>query len=133
MLFGRASAFADSTSLIGKKVQGLYSVVMNGPKIADAVIINGTADAPVRAVSQAGATLAVDGKKIIVNNTNSENPSTLKTTSGQKTRVELQANRDEISDNIAKLETGIMDLEINVIPPLEALAKELANNGTLGK
>ncbi|MNC23772.1 hypothetical protein D3C75_718070 [compost metagenome] len=27
----------------------------------------------------------------------------------------------------------VLDLEINVIPPLEALAKELANNGTLGQ
>lgn len=67
MLFAGASVFADGDSLIGKKVQGLYSVEKNGNKVADAVVIDGTAYAPVRAVSDAtGAGLSVEGKRIII-------------------------------------------------------------------
>ncbi|SET62204.1 hypothetical protein [Paenibacillus sp. NFR01] len=67
LLFSGVSAFADSSSLIGKKVQGLFSVEKAGVKVADAVVINGTAYAPVRAVAAAtGATLSIEGKKIIV-------------------------------------------------------------------
>lgn len=67
-MFGGVSVFADSASLIGQKVQGLFSIEkQSGGKIADAVIINGTAYAPVRAVSEAtGVQLAVEGKKIIM-------------------------------------------------------------------
>lgn len=64
-LFAGVSAFADSSSLIGQKVQGLFVVEKGGNKIADAVIINGSAYAPVRAVSQAaGVGLTVEGKTI---------------------------------------------------------------------
>ncbi|SEU32794.1 hypothetical protein [Paenibacillus sp. NFR01] len=67
LLFSGVSAFADGTSLIGKKVQGLFSVEKAGVKVADAVVINGTAYAPVRAVAEAtGATLSIEGKKIIM-------------------------------------------------------------------
>jgi hypothetical protein len=66
-LFAGASAFADSSSLIGQKVQGLFSVEKAGTKVADAVVINGTAYAPVRAISDAtGAGLTVEGKRIII-------------------------------------------------------------------
>ncbi|MCE3202468.1 Atg14 domain-containing protein [Paenibacillus sonchi] len=66
-LFAGASVFADSSSLIGQKVQGLFSIEKAGTKVADAVVINGTAYAPVRAVSDAtGAGLTVDGKRIII-------------------------------------------------------------------
>lgn len=66
-LFAGASVFADSVSLIGQKVQGLYSVEKDGAKVADAVVINGTAYAPVRAVSDAtGTGLTVEGKRIII-------------------------------------------------------------------
>lgn len=66
-LLAGASAFADSSSLIGQKVQGLFSVEKAGTKVADAIVINGTAYAPIRAVSDAtGTELAVEGKKIII-------------------------------------------------------------------
>lgn len=53
LLLTSVSVFADSASLVGKKVQGLFTVEQNGKRIADAVIIDGTAYAPVRAVSEA--------------------------------------------------------------------------------
>ncbi|MFD1910151.1 hypothetical protein ACFSQ7_48645 [Paenibacillus rhizoplanae] len=44
---------------------GLFTVEQNGKKIADAVIINGSAYVPVRAMSEAtGTGLAVEGKTI---------------------------------------------------------------------
>ena len=67
LLLTSITVFADSASLVGKKVQGLFTVEQNGTKIADAVIIDGVAYAPVRAVSQAaGVQLTVEGKKIIM-------------------------------------------------------------------
>lgn len=73
LLLTSVSVFADSTSLVGKKVQGLFAVEQNGSKIADAVIIDGVAYAPVRAVSQAaGVQLTVEGKKIIMKESESD-------------------------------------------------------------
>jgi len=67
LLFAGTSVFADSVSLIGQKVQGLFTIEKSGAKIADAVIINGSAYAPVRAVADAtGSELKVEGKKIIM-------------------------------------------------------------------
>lgn len=64
LLFVGATVFADSTSLIGQKIQGIYTIEKNGKKVADAVIINGSAYAPVRSVAEAsGTTLKVEGKK----------------------------------------------------------------------
>lgn len=66
LLFGAIPVFAAS-GLIGQKVQGLFSIEKNGTKISDAVIINGSAYAPVRDVAKAtGATLTIEGKKIIM-------------------------------------------------------------------
>ncbi|WP_438498011.1 hypothetical protein [Paenibacillus sp. IHBB 3054] len=72
LLFSGASVFADSVSLVGQKVQGLFSVEKSGKKIADAVIINGSTYAPVRAIAEAtGAKLDVKGKTIIVQESSS--------------------------------------------------------------
>lgn len=92
-LFAGASAFADSSSLIGQKVQGLFSVEKAGTKVADAVVINGTAYAPVRAISDAtGAGLAVEGKRIIIQD------------------KEVQAVVDNISVSDQTKDTRISDL-----------------------
>jgi hypothetical protein len=75
LMFAGASVFADSASLIGKKVQGLYTIEKNGKKVADAVIIDGSAYAPVRSVAEAtGAGLSVEGKKIIMSDTEGSIP-----------------------------------------------------------
>jgi hypothetical protein len=66
-LFGSSIGYAANTSLLGAKVTGLFSVQQNGTKIADAVIINGSAYVPVRALSEAtGTGLTVEGKTIIM-------------------------------------------------------------------
>lgn len=67
LLLGSSIGYAANSSLIGAKVTGLFSVEQDGKKIADAVIINGSAYVPVRAMSEAtGTGLAVEGKTITV-------------------------------------------------------------------
>ncbi|MDU0329236.1 stalk domain-containing protein [Paenibacillus sp. 3LSP] len=76
-----ASAFADSISLIGKKVTGEYSVVVNGEKLNDkGAVINNRTNVPVRGLSEAlGADVSVDNQtktiyvtSIITQNTTTE-------------------------------------------------------------
>ncbi|QSF42643.1 hypothetical protein [Paenibacillus tianjinensis] len=129
LIFASASAFADSVGIIGKKVTGIYTVVQGGKSIAEAGIINGSAYAPVRAVSQAaGVELTVEGKKIIM----SENENT-SVTPKSALLLNLNSQRDQIVREIAKREAGIQNIQSDVIPTHEQLAKELANNGTLGQ
>lgn len=63
------SAFADTVkSLIGKKVTGEYTVIVNGQKLSEkGAIIDGKANVPVRAISDSlGADIKVSGKTITV-------------------------------------------------------------------
>lgn len=63
------NVFADAVkSLIGKKVTGEYTVIVNGDKLADkGAIIDGKANVPVRGISDAlGADIKVSGKTITV-------------------------------------------------------------------
>ncbi|OMD03492.1 hypothetical protein MKX34_17140 [Paenibacillus sp. FSL R5-0636] len=133
MLGGSVGFAAASSPLIGAKVQGLFTVQkVDGTKIGDAVIINGSAYAPVRAISEAtGTGLKVEGKKIIMESTTETTPSIGESTKAEA--VDLDTKKASIEAEIAKKKANIADLETNVIPPLEALAKELKNNGTLGK
>ncbi|WP_434750270.1 stalk domain-containing protein [Paenibacillus amylolyticus] len=67
-----AGAFADSVkSIIGKKVSGEYTVIVNGQKLADkGAVIDGKANVPVRGISEAlGADIKVEGKTITVTTT----------------------------------------------------------------
>lgn len=115
LLFSGVTVFADSASLIGQKVQGLFTIEKNGKKVDDAIIINGTAYAPVRSVAEAsGAKLTVEGKKIIMEDA---------TTPTEKRSAELEAELDKTTAEIERITAGIKDLETNVIPPYEAMAK----------
>ncbi|WP_145412541.1 stalk domain-containing protein [Paenibacillus xylanexedens] len=70
-----AGAFADSVkSLVGKKVSGEYTVIVNGQKLADkGAVIDGKANVPVRGISDAlGADIKVEGKTITVTTADSE-------------------------------------------------------------
>ncbi|MDH6427284.1 MULTISPECIES: hypothetical protein [unclassified Paenibacillus] len=129
LLLVGVSAFAAPGSLVGQKVQGLFSIEKGGEKIADAVIINGTAYATVRAVSEAtGAALTIEGKKIIM----STEQGALSTPQAQLILL-YNSQRDQIIREIANREAGINSIQSDVIPTHEQLAKELANNGALGQ
>lgn len=63
------NVFADAVkSLIGKKVTGEYSVIVNGEKLSEkGAIIDGKANVPVRPISDAlGADIIVSGKTITI-------------------------------------------------------------------
>ncbi|MFF2910019.1 hypothetical protein [Paenibacillus sp. NPDC057934] len=132
LLFVGVTAFADSSSLIGQKVQGLFLIEKGGAKVADAVIIKGLAYAPVRAVAEAtGASLTVEGKKIIMEDkptTSVSEPASVDSGSID----ELKASREKLVDAIKQKEFNIKDLE-NTIGIYESMAKEMENNGDLGK
>lgn len=124
LLFSGVSVFADSAGLIGKKVQGVFTLEKAGKKVSDAVIIDGTAYAPVRAVSQAaGVGLTVEGKKIVMSDgtaaTASSTPVTLE---------KLKSDRQEITNQISTLTAGIKDLEENVLPGFRENAEINKNN-----
>ncbi|WP_059049038.1 hypothetical protein [Paenibacillus senegalimassiliensis] len=64
-------AFAEVQSLIGKKVTGEMNVVVNGEALqTKGAVIQGTTNAPVRALSNAlDANLKVEGNTIYINST----------------------------------------------------------------
>lgn len=67
LMGGSAVVGAAGSSLLGAKVQGLFSVEVNGKKIEDAVVLNGSTYAPVRSISESlGAEIAVNGKKVVI-------------------------------------------------------------------
>ncbi|MEK4488359.1 hypothetical protein NYE44_01730 [Paenibacillus sp. FSL L8-0493] len=134
LLLTSVSVFADSASLVGKKVQGLFTVEQNGAKIADAVIIDGVAYAPVRAVSQAaGVELKVEGKKIIMSESTEVTPTNVPTPTPSAT---ASTNRPAISEEQAK-ENKIRSLEIKLatlsgsIAMAEAQLKDKPDNAEL--
>ncbi|MFB5761092.1 stalk domain-containing protein [Paenibacillus medicaginis] len=72
------SAFADQVkSLMGQKVAGEYVVQVNGGKLADsAIVVDGKAHVPIRAVSDSlGAEVQVDGKTINITTSEVKLPS----------------------------------------------------------
>ncbi|WP_339307709.1 stalk domain-containing protein [Paenibacillus sp. FSL R5-0519] len=72
-----AGAFADSVkSMVGKKVTGEYSIIVNGKTLSDkGAVIDSKANVPARALSEAlGADVKVEGKTIkITSETEREN------------------------------------------------------------
>ncbi|MGF6358078.1 hypothetical protein ABIE27_006043 [Paenibacillus sp. 4624] len=64
-----AGAFADQVkSLVGKKVTGEYTIVVDGKKLSDkGAVIDSKANVPARALSQAlGADVKVEGRTITI-------------------------------------------------------------------
>ncbi|MEK5436256.1 MULTISPECIES: hypothetical protein [Paenibacillus] len=73
LLLGGSIGFAASSSLIGAKVSGMYTIKQDGKKIADAIVVNNSAYVPVRTMSEAtGAGLTVEGKTIILESKETE-------------------------------------------------------------
>ncbi|MCL6605626.1 MAG: hypothetical protein K6T94_22410 [Paenibacillus sp.] len=112
-LLGSSIGFAANASLIGAKVTGMYSIEQGGKKIADAVIINGSAYVPVLAMSKAtGTNLAVKGKTITVDNT--ETAKIVDTTISEKMaqiRIVIERNEAQIANLKGIQESGYRDEE----------------------
>ncbi|WP_342439348.1 hypothetical protein NSS79_10755 [Paenibacillus sp. FSL L8-0436] len=130
LLFAGASAFADSSSLIGQKVQGLFSIERNGTKVADAVVINGSTYAPVRAIAEAtGSKLTVEGKKIIMAERSDAAPAVGETT--QVEPVALEAEREKLKAEIEKKTKGIEEFQKSQIDFWDVLIAENPNSTTI--
>jgi hypothetical protein len=133
LLFGGVSAFAAS-GLIGQKVQGLFSIEKAGVKVADAVIINGSAYAPVRAVAAAtGAGLTVEGKKIIMEDTTMKKEQTQGETVGTNDIVNLQSERTKVAEQVEKKTLIISEFKKTQIDKWDILISENPNSTTISQ
>lgn len=105
------SAFADQVkSMIGKKVTGEYTVIVDGKELEDkGAVIEGRTNVPVRGMAKAlGVDFKVEGKKIIVmteDGAESTTPSS-SISSGNKyfgqPKSSLENNKDIIENRILK-------------------------------
>ncbi|WP_405153121.1 stalk domain-containing protein [Paenibacillus sp. FSL K6-0108] len=107
-----AGAFADSVkSLVGKKVSGEYTVIVNGQKLADkGAIIDGKANVPVRGISEAiGADIRVEGKTITV--TTSDNAVS------QSENTEISSENKFAGQSKASIESSLEILRERILAP----------------
>lgn len=101
---GAAIAGAAGTGLLGAKVQGLFSVEVNGKEINDAVVINGSTYIPVRSLSESlGAGLSVTGKKVVIT-TETQSPTEAEIVQqGKKNGIKSQINSKQLQiENLQK-------------------------------
>ncbi|SMG56476.1 hypothetical protein [Paenibacillus aquistagni] len=123
LMFAGTVVFADSVGLIGKKVTGIFIIEQNGEKVADAVIIDGSAYAPVRAVAKASGTpLTVEGKRIVMGNyasTNASNDGIPKEVAISRTKLEIES----VKKKIMNVQGGIRLYETDVLPRSEEAYK----------
>jgi hypothetical protein len=131
LLFGAVPAFANSVkSLIGTKVTGIYTVEQDGKKLTDAVVLNGSAYVPVRAIAEAtGTGLAVEGKAIILEG-KSKLPQQATTNSKEVRNVELlrahEASAARYKEVIKQTEDEIAENQDKTkIEGLEAYKKDI--------
>ncbi|WP_153979246.1 stalk domain-containing protein [Paenibacillus xylanilyticus] len=124
-----AGAFADSVkSLVGKKVSGEYTVIVNGQKLPDkGAIIDGKANVPVRGISEAlGADIKVSGKTITVTSVD-----------GQSAEEVTVAENKYTGRSKSDLEEVIRVLREHVIPLGESgkdyAEKEIARLNSIGQ
>lgn len=121
-----AGAFADSVkSLVGKKVSGEYTVIVNGQKLSDkGAVIDGKANVPVRGISEAlGADIKVEGKTITLTSNSTVEDGT--STSGETVKLDNKyAGRSKES-----LEETLTILRDRILTPnlkeREEVAKEI--------
>ncbi|WP_339319724.1 hypothetical protein [Paenibacillus sp. FSL R10-2734] len=114
LLLGGSIGFAASSSLIGAKVSGLYSIKQNGEKIADAIVVNNSAYVPVRTMSEAtGTGLTVQGKTIILESKETEKPALKASIEAAKLRERLAVSESSVQvlkEAIQLAETTAADL-----------------------
>ncbi|GAV13229.1 stalk domain-containing protein [Paenibacillus sp. NAIST15-1] len=131
------SAFADQIkSLVGEKVTGEYTVVVNGKALQDkGAVINGRTNVPVRGVSQAlGADIRVEGKKIIVTSKQAVNASvggsTKADTNGNKYMADSKESLEVLRDSIKKnrIKPAVEERQ-SIVEEIETLKKSQEKSG----
>lgn len=131
LLFGSSIGYAANSSLIGAKVTGLFTLqYTDKTKIADAVIINGSAYIPVRKMAEAtGSELTVEGKTITLESTVETSQAIGETT--QVEPVDIQAERERLRVAIEKKSAGITEFKKSQIDFYDALITENPNSTTI--
>lgn len=110
-----AGAFADSVkSMVGKKVTGEYSVIVNGKNLTEkGAVIDSRANVPARALSEAlGADVKVSGKTITIT-TSEEVPN-----EGAASQVPSNENNQFSGKSKAYLESMKKGYDSEILPPL---------------
>ncbi|WHY17979.1 hypothetical protein QNH28_21105 [Paenibacillus sp. G2S3] len=114
LLLGGSIGFAASSSLIGAKVSGMYTIKQDGKKIADAIVVNNSAYVPVRTMSEAtGAGLTVEGKTIILESKETEKAALKVSIAVAKLRERLagaESSVQVLKEAIKLVETTAADL-----------------------
>ncbi|MBG9737085.1 stalk domain-containing protein [Paenibacillus alvei] len=130
------SAFADQIkSLVGEKVTGEYTVVVNGKALQDkGAVINGRTNVPVRGVSQAlGADIRVEGKKILVTSkqegSNSVGGST-KPTNDNPYKDGSKENLETLRDSIDNRIKPAVKERQSLVDEIETLKKSQEKSGS---
>lgn len=108
-----AGAFADQVkSLVGKKVTGEYTIVVDGNKLSDkGSVIDSKANVPARALSEAlGADISVEGKTINITSVSKTN---------QNLVIDAKANENNkyIGDTKSSLEQLKASILNNILNP----------------
>ncbi|MGG3278781.1 copper amine oxidase [Paenibacillus solani] len=123
LLATTTGAFADSVkSLIGKKVTGEYTVIVNREKLTDkGAIIDGKANVPVRGISVAlGADIRVTGKTITVTSESADNQSSFEPTISKNNKYKGLSKQS--------LESSLATLKNNILTPSVQAVTEIENN-----
>jgi hypothetical protein len=128
-----AGAFADSVkSLVGKKVTGEYTVIVDGKKLADkGAVIDGKANVPVRGISEAlGADIKVSGKTITVTTSDVED-------STKQAEVSTETSDTKYTGwSKERLQETISVIESNILKPRtegrDRIAAEIENYKSMG-
>lgn len=115
---------AQVKSMIGKKVTGEYTVVVNGKTLSEkGAIIDGRANLPVRALSESiGADIKVQGKTIIVSTENIDSTNNVILIDGIQytTRQELLNQKKFLEDNLKGFQNSL-EIEIGKTKQMEGL------------
>lgn len=100
------AAFADTVkSMVGKKVTGEYTIVVDGKTLADkGAVIDSRANVPARALSEAlGADVSVSGKTITITSdeaTSTDNATTASNPYSGKSKGYLESMRNDYKNMI---------------------------------
>lgn len=109
-------AFADQVkSLVGKKVTGEYTIIVDGKKLSDkGAVIDSKANVPARALSEAlGADVSVSGKTISITSGNGG-----ETTETINTPVVTNENNSFVGKSKSYLESMKKGYTSEILPPL---------------
>ncbi|MDU5945770.1 MAG: 2,' 3'-cyclic nucleotide 2'-phosphodiesterase [Paenibacillus macerans] len=119
------SAFADQVkSMVGKEVAGEYKVNVNGAALSEnAIVVEGKAHVPLRAVSDAlGAGVAVNGKTIQITTNSADQVEPISVTEGKVTsgrfsnwpKAELEEKKAKLEGYISDAEEGIDKMKLSL-------------------